>query len=291
MLLVHGLVGSSANWHGTIDALAENASVYAIDQLNMGKSQRVAGLDPGLEATADRLAAAMDALRLAQADVVGHSHGGAVAMMLAARHPERVRSLILFAPANPYSHPGDRLVRTFSTRPGRLVARLAPHLPQRLQQIGLDRVYGDPARIPKGCLETYIRDLQVPGTMRHILDIVRGWFADMAKLEAALPQVADIPTLLLWGDRDRAVDPASAMQLQRVMHRSGLRIFPGGGHILFEEFPEESNRLMLEWLDRDAGSPAITMLGKTTSAPHLHDVPRSPSIATHAARQRLSPGT
>ena len=116
LLLIHGLVGSSANWLGNFDALTQIASVYAIDQINMGKSERIPGLDAGLEATTDRVAVAMTALGLAQADIVGASHGGAVALMLAARHPERVRSLILFAPANPFSHVGDTLVRFYVIR-------------------------------------------------------------------------------------------------------------------------------------------------------------------------------
>jgi len=75
MLLVHGLVGSSANWRNNIDALAQHASVYAIDLVNMGKSQRVEGLDAGLRASANRIVAIMDALALAEADIVAHSHG------------------------------------------------------------------------------------------------------------------------------------------------------------------------------------------------------------------------
>src|ERR1035438_4406549 len=79
MLLIHGLVGSSANWRNNIDALAQHARVYAIDLVNMGKSQRVGGLDAGLRATAKRIVAVMDALDLTEADIVAHSHGGAVA--------------------------------------------------------------------------------------------------------------------------------------------------------------------------------------------------------------------
>ena len=66
MLLIHGLVGSSANWRYNLDALAQHASVYAIDLVNMGKSQRVEGLDATLRATANRIVAIMDALGLAQ---------------------------------------------------------------------------------------------------------------------------------------------------------------------------------------------------------------------------------
>lgn len=251
LLLIHGLVGSSANWLGNIGALAQDRTVYAVDQCNMCKSQGGKSLDAGLEATADRLAAAMDGLGLCKSDIAGHSHGGAVALMFAARHPQRVRRLILFAPANPFSYPADRLVRLFSTKLGRAIANLAPHLPVRLQQTVLERMYGDPARVPDGALQTYVGPLRVPGTMCHILAIVRVWFREMTKLEAVLGQIPDVPTLLLWGDRDRAVDPRSASELQHILKRSELRIVPDGGHILFEEFPEQMNRLMAEWLQRD----------------------------------------
>ena len=251
LVLMHGIIGSTANWRRTIGALAGDASVYAIDQINMGRSQRVRGLDAGLEATADRVAAAMDGLGLTEADIAGHSHGGAVALMLAARHRERVRSLILFAPANPYSHVGDWLVRAYNTPLGRLLVRTGPYLPRRIQLAGLARMYGDPARIADGSLQNYIVGLRVPGTMQHILAIVRDWFPEMAKLEAALPRVAGVPTLLVWGDRDPAVDPASAVKLQRVLPQAELRIIPGAGHVAFEEMPEEANRIMLEWLGRD----------------------------------------
>lgn len=280
MLLVHGLVGSSANWRGTIGTLSQTASVYAIDQLGMGKSQRIAGLDVGLEAAADRLAAVMDALGLRAADIVGHSHGGAVALMFAARHPERVRRLILFAPANPWSHPADRLVRIFRTRPGRLLAGILPYLPTRLQQTGLDRVYGDPARVPAGSLQGYVEDLRIPGTMRHILDIVREWFAEMTTLQAALERVAGVPTLLLWGDRDHVVDPASATQLRRVLPRSELHVVPGGGHILFEEFPQAMNRLMLDWLRRDSSSNPLATSDRPATDSRSSGSPRAVYIKT-----------
>ena len=259
LLLIHGLVGSSANWLGCIHALAQVGSVYAIDQINMGKSQRIAGLDAGLEATADRVAATMTALGLATADIVGSSHGGAVALMLAARHPERVRGLVLFAPANPFSHAGDFLVRAYTAPLGRLTATLGPYLPARLHLWALGRMYGDPARITQNCLQRYTGGLRIPGTMQHILAIVGCWFADMAKLEAALPSVAQVPALLVWGDRDRAVDPASAVPLQGVLRRSELRIVQGVGHIPYEEMPEESSRIMLDWLSRAAQTcPAAT---------------------------------
>ncbi len=103
-------------------------------------------------------------------------------------------------------------------------------------------------------MQKYIDGLRVPGTIDHILAIVRCWFADMAMLRATLPQVASVPTLLLWGDRDRAVSEASGARLKQELSKSRLIVVPGGGHVLFEEMPQESNQIMLEWLRRD---PAV----------------------------------
>ena len=121
LLLLHGLVGSAKNWRQNIGFLSRDSSVYAVDLCNMGESDRVPGLDAGLEATADRLAACMDEVGLEEADIAGHSHGGAVAMMFAARHPDRVRRLILFAPANPFCDLGNQLIRFYQSRPGQVV--------------------------------------------------------------------------------------------------------------------------------------------------------------------------
>lgn len=248
LLLLHGLVGSARNWRKNITFLAQHASVYALDLLNMGESDRITGSDCTLEGTADRVAACMDALGLETADIAGHSHGGAVAMMLAARHPDRIRSLILFAPANPFCDLGRHLIAFYQTMPGRWLARQIPWLPRSLKATALSRMYGDPGRVPDDALDGYVDGLHVPGTIDHVLSIVRGWSSDMGRLAVALSKIAEKPTLLIWGDRDRAVGLRSAHSLQRVLQRSRLMVLPEVGHIPFEEMPEACNRAMGEWL-------------------------------------------
>jgi pimeloyl-ACP methyl ester carboxylesterase len=248
LVLLHGLVGSSRNWRRNITFLANQANVYALDLCNMGESDRVPGLDASLEATADRVAACMEALGLEEADIAGHSHGGAVAMMLAARHPGRVQRLILFAPANPYCDLGRRLVDFYQTRFGMWLAKQIPFLPRMLKAVALSRMYGDPSRVPDHALDGYIAGLHVPGTVDHVLRIVRGWSTDMAHLRSVLVQIAEKPTLMIWGDRDRAVGLASAKKLKNKLKRSSLIVLPGVGHIAFEEMPEVCNRAMSEWL-------------------------------------------
>jgi 4,5:9,10-diseco-3-hydroxy-5,9,17-trioxoandrosta-1(10),2-diene-4-oate hydrolase len=248
LLLLHGLVGSARNWRRNISFLSRDSNVYAIDLFNMGESERVPGLDAGLEATADRLVAYMDAVGLKEADIAGHSHGGAVAMMLAARHPERVRRLILFAPANPFCDLGKQLISFYQTRFGAWFARQIPFFPRMLKATALSRMYGDPRRVSKGALEGYTEHLNIPGTVDHVLQIVQRWFVDMRLLRSALAGLAEKPALLIWGDRDRAVGLRSARELQRTLPKSSLLILPGVGHIAFEEMPDICNQAMRDWL-------------------------------------------
>ncbi len=246
LVLVHGLVGSSKNWDRNIQFLARFRTVYALDLANMGSSDRVRGIDPGLEATAERLAAAMDALGVRRADIAGHSHGGAISMMLAARYPEKVRRLVLFAPANPFCDICRPLIRFYQTRIGVAFAYLVPRLPRALHKTALSRMYGDPSRVHEGALEGYTNGMNA-GTIGHVLGIIRSWTDDMRSLGEVLGAVATLPTLLIWGERDRAVGVKSGERLAELLG-ARLMVIPGVGHLPFAETPEICNKALREWL-------------------------------------------
>ena len=288
MLLMHGLVGSSENWRNNISALAQNASVYAIDLVNMGKSQRIDGLDVSLRATAHRIVAIMDALGLAAADIVAHSHGGSVALMLAALYPARVRRLILFAPANPYSRSSDRMVRVYSSPFGIVLGRMIPYFPAPVQRLALGEGYASPDRVADHSLQEIVDGLRCPATLRHVLSIIRCWFSEMDRLRYALRRVTRIPILLVWGDHDGTVSLASGVRLKRKLHAK-LLVVPGGGHTVFEERPEEANQIMLEWF---AHHPLATPSVAHTGLARPRRVSRF-AAKTHTAppMRRLSPET
>jgi pimeloyl-ACP methyl ester carboxylesterase len=237
LLLLHGLLGTADSWGAATHRLAESSSVYAPDALGMGGSDRVPGLDTSLTATVARLIEFMDAKGIETADIVGTSHGGAVALMLASLFPDRVRSLILHAPANPFSDIADPLIRFYRTPLGRWFAHRLPTLPASAQSVALGRMYGDARRIRSGSLERYVASLRVPGTVAYVLSILDRWEHDMAALEAALPGVRRVPALLLWGDCDRAVSLQSGERLIEYFDRAAFVVIPGAGHLPHEEVP------------------------------------------------------
>jgi pimeloyl-ACP methyl ester carboxylesterase len=255
LLLVHGLLGYSFSWRFAIPALAQHATVYAIDMLGTGFSDRPPGLDCSLEASAQRLLDFMDRTGtgkdrtgLAPCDLLGTSHGGAVAMMAAALAPDRIRRLILVDPVNPWSAHGKQL-SIFLSNP--LVAPLFLNLAPRvriLDEFHHRRMFGDPRRIPPDSLEGYRKPMRIPGSHEYGLAVLRSWNRDLKELESMLPRIAHIPTLLIWGSLDAAVDPASAVQLKRRFKDCRLVMFEGVGHLPYEEVPNDFNRAVAEFL-------------------------------------------
>ena len=77
---------------------------------------------------------------------------------------------------------------------------------------------------------------------------MRTWTGDLRELEALLPKLAPIPTLLMWGDKDPAVYVSSLEPLARHFPNSQKVVFPGVGHLPYEECPEEFNRALMDFL-------------------------------------------
>jgi pimeloyl-ACP methyl ester carboxylesterase len=241
LLLVHGLMGYSFSWRYAIPVLAQQATVYALDLPGTGLSDYSSELDCSLRASAQRVLDFMDQAGIEHCDLLGTSHGGALAMMGAALAPQRVRRLILVAPANPWSSHGRFLI-PFLDNPviAPVFLQIAPRL-RIPQEFFFRRLFGDPRRIRPGTLEGYVARLRTRSSFAYGLNVLRTWKRDMRELQAAILRIAHIPTLLIWGDHDTAVEPASAYPLRAQFQNSRLLTFEGVGHLPYEEVPEEFN--------------------------------------------------
>lgn len=256
LILLHGLLGYSFSWRYTLPALAPYATVYAPDLLGAGFSDRPRGIDHSMRGTARRVVKFVENLGLGSFDLLGTSRGGAVAMAAAAELVDagstkpKLRRLVLVCPVNPYSAHGSWLAPFFATRFGAALFRAgAEHMPF-LFPYWHGRLYGDRSKIPPGSLEGYKAPLAIPGLFEHALSIVRTWTADLRELEALLPRLAAIPTLLMWGSKDPAVYPSSMAPLARHFADVQTVEFPGIGHLPYEECAEEFNRALIEFLRR-----------------------------------------
>jgi pimeloyl-ACP methyl ester carboxylesterase len=252
LILVHGLMGYSFSWRFTIPALATHATVYAIDNLGAGFSTANEGMNCSVRPTADRVLQFAAALGIQPFDLLGTSHGGGVAIMAAAlcaeRNDTRLRRLVLVAPVNPWSPHGKRFAPFLGSTLGSLLFRNTIERWRSLDHVWLRRLFGDESKIPSDSLEGYRLPVVKNQGLRHAARIVKNWTADLAELEAALPEIRDYPTLLIWGTKDRAVDFRSAEPLRRNFRDSSLVAFEGVGHLPYEEAPEDFNRALIAFL-------------------------------------------
>jgi len=248
LLLVHGLLGGSFCWRFNIPAFAQNRTVLALDLPGFGESDAPRHLDCSVFAQTGRVAQLMDKLALDQVDIVASSWGAGVAALLSAS-TSRVRSLVLAAPVNPWSRFGARRIRFLNSSAGGTLLRLTMPFLRPLHPLALRRMYGDPLRIPAGTLEGYSALLMRPGRVHNILNTLRQWENDLNILRPTFSHVQP-RCLLIWGTRDRAVDPKSSERLMQELPACERAIIEGAGHLPFEETPDEFNRLALDFLGR-----------------------------------------
>ena len=244
VLLVHGFGSSLHTWEEVAQGLAATRLVIRLDLPGFGLT--------GPDLTGDYsdarahavLLALLDRLGVAQADVVGSSMGGRIAWSLAAAHPARVRRLVLMAPDG-FASPG----RPYGAVPQRkpLVAYVLPWtLPEPLLRRMLRSTYGDPSRMTEEVVARTRDMLLAPGVRTAILDRMKD--SGITPPEERLRSIA-APTLLLWGDRDRAIPISHAADYQRELRDVRLVALPGIGHVPMEEAPRETLAALRAFLD------------------------------------------
>jgi pimeloyl-ACP methyl ester carboxylesterase len=260
LVLIHGLLGYSFSWRRVIPNLAQDFEVFAPDMPGAGFSECHAALDCRLMGAARRLLVFLDAAGIPACDLVGSSYGASTTIMLAGLIRPRIRSLVLVSPANPWSGVGRKRLALLRNP---AIAPLFPKVARGahpLHRYFVRRMWGNPKHVTAETLDGYIRPLIRPGIFEHAIKIVRTWHDDMGQLESTLPKIAGIPTLLIWGDKDRVVDPASAELMAEHLPGARLAILQGAGHLPYEECPEEFCRIVQEFLNNvrstDIASPA-----------------------------------
>ena len=243
MLLLHGFAASIYTWGEMLPELARNHEVVAFDLPAFGGSEIPKGL------TGSRLAqvvpALMDQLRIPRATLVGNSLGGAVAAVVAARHPERVERLVLLDAAGFNLALSDRplILRIVGSAPA---ATLLEHLPirRRVVTIALRQVFHDDRRVTHEKIEEYLAPLSRPGTV-SALHALLGSGEGMG-LPAALRDVR-APTLVIWGRQDRWIPLRDADRFVAAIPGARKVVIEDCGHVPQEEKPAEVARLIAEF--------------------------------------------
>lgn len=252
-LFVHGLGGSSLNWTALGHLLADTVRGIAPDLPGFGRTPPLPGT-AGIHEQADVLLELMDREFDRPIHLLGNSMGGAVAVVLAARHPERVASLTLVSPALPNPRPSSIAVwfACLSTpRLGRAVLRRSAQVPfDRRLQLSLSMIYGDHRALPPELIAAHEAELRrreaeewnPEATLAAARSIVMSQLAPARRSLWAEAAKVRCPTLLVYGGRDRLVDARVRNRAQQAFPNARLLYLPTSGHVAQIEHPREVER-------------------------------------------------
>ena len=247
LILLHGFGATRFTWRMLVAPLAASHRVVLIDLLGFGDSPKPYDADYSIRAQSRRIEAFLDAHQLKDVTLVGHSLGGAVALMTALRLRDNglVRSLVLIdTPA--YRQPLPLFIRALRSLLGPALTEVVPAELQVKSVLKL--AYFDNSAVPKASVRVYARALRSPGAGRALVQTARELIPlDIDALSLEYPQMR-LPTLLVWGRHDEIVPLSTGARLARTLPHASLVVIERAGHLPQEETPSEVIRALTDFI-------------------------------------------
>ena len=240
VVMLHGWLESWDHWRQTMESLARAHRAYALDFWGFGDSGKQG---PGY-AVRDYVAMVdqfMDRLGIGPASVLGHSMGGTVSLALALEHPDRVRRVAVVG--SPIRGKGLALFLRLAAR--RFWASLAYRLPGVLP-LGVRLFSPFLARDWKTWYKMFERDFS-----RTTLESFHRSIASLYEtdLSPRLDEI-DVPTLGIYGRKDRIVDPAEGDILDQRAPEAEVYLFDRSGHFPMLDEPKRFHQVLSQFLNR-----------------------------------------
>jgi pimeloyl-ACP methyl ester carboxylesterase len=254
VLLLHGISCSVLEWEHNIAALAQTHTVVAVDLLGCGLSDKPVDADYDMQAQARFVFDFMDTMGLSSVHIVGNSMGGCIALECAAMKPERVKSLVLSAPAG-IGH--DTL---FNFRLASI-----PVLGELLTKpslFGLGMIwklaFHDKRFVTREMLVEKLALAQLPNAQTVFLKTLRGFVSLGGFIEtprqAFLKRIPSVqcPSLVIWGRQDQFLPVTHVEVLKPLLANATYTLVDQCGHVPMTEITEQFNALTSNFLSQQA---------------------------------------
>lgn len=237
ILLIHGTSASLHTWDGWAEPLRKRRRVIRFDLPGFGLTGPNAAGDYRDASHARFVLDLADALGLVHFVVAGNSLGGEIAWRTALLAPQRVERLILVDAAG-YAFVPESIPIGFQLARSPAASVLGEYLlPRALIESSVRNVYGDPARVTPALVDRYFELTLREGNRRALGQRLRQFTPGE---DAARIRELKLPTLILWGGRDRLIPPEYARRFAADIGGSELVVFDTLGHVPHEEDPAAS---------------------------------------------------
>lgn len=253
LLLIHGFGASLLDWEPWVGRLSGRYRVVSVDWPGHGLTRSPASFVPSSANNADLIESFVSKIGLGKVTVVGNSLGGEIAWVLALRHPERVERLVLIDAS------GCEWRERSISENAMLALLDSPTIAGLLRGLDKSRTIRSLVteafynrRLATDALITrYIEFSRAPGHRaildRCFIESLRGLYRDGWATKDKLSKIA-VPTLILWGDRDKLLDPGDAPKFAAAIAGSKLIIYHDVGHVPMEEDATQSAADLDAWI-------------------------------------------
>lgn len=232
LMLLHGFGANKDNFTRVARFLTPHYRVIIPDHIGFGESSHPWDADYAQPAQVERLRSFAHALGIERLHLGGNSMGGQIAMTYAARYPAEVASLWLLDPSGVWSAPKSEYFKIIEeTGRNPLMVKSGDDFAQLIKF-----VMNKPPFFPRPMINVLAQerinnyDLE-ERIFKQLMDA-----GSVEKIVSGLP----IPTLIVWGDKDRVLNIAGAEILHKLMPCSQVIIMPDIGHIPMMEWPQQS---------------------------------------------------
>lgn len=250
LLLVHGFGTNAFTWAKIRVMLSLRNTVFAVDLKGFGDSPKPNDRAYGLRDHAEAVLQLIERRKLDDLAIVGHSWGGAVALLVALeleqRTSTRLRSLVLIGTMCEPRHLPRFLTLLRLPLVNGLIVRVVP--PIWLARFALLFSYRDPRKIEDAFVDAYAAPLRTRAGRRALLASAGKMRA--ADFESLMRRCGDIrvPVLLLWGSEDRIVPLSVGERLEAAIPNARLIVLERCGHVPQEEAAEATLGVLREVL-------------------------------------------
>lgn len=260
IVLVHGLLGSHESWAGQIERLSEKHRVIAPDLFGHGFSDKPSG-DYSLSSHAATIRDLLDHLQIESAPLAGHSLGGGIVMQMVYLFPDRVQSLALVSSGG-LGREVSLLLKA-ATLPGSelVLPVLASDWVRKNAEnvIGQLGRWGLPVQPGKSMEESWrsFKSVSDRDTREAFLASMRAVVGPRGQTVSAkqhFEKFESIPSLLVWGGKDRMIPASHADNIRREVPNSKVEIFSNAGHFPQLDEPDLFFRILDDFLNK--GMPA-----------------------------------
>lgn len=248
LVLLHGFGDSYTSWEGWVEQLKARFHLLSVDFPGHGLTRAPEGYQLSGDGLADFVDAFAAQLGLAKFAVAGNSMGGGVAWQLTLRDPQRINALILVDAAGfPNDKPPAAVPLAFKILEYPLGRALLRNIDNRpLINEGLKTDVYDKALITPALVDRWADFQRAPGHRAILMSV------NLSSLASASPEILrgiSVPTLILHGENDVLVEPASAGKFAAAIPGARVLMYPNVGHLPQIEIPRRSSADAAEFLE------------------------------------------